>query len=255
MSQPEVQQVRAQRGLPETGLPEHIAIIMDGNGRWARQRGLSRSEGHIAGVETVRAIVRHCGTIGVPYLTLYSFSSENWKRPADEVNALMTLYAYHLVQERDELMQNGVRLRQIGRRSGLPEDVVAKLDETVAVTAKNTRLNLTLALNYGGRTEIVDAVRALARDVAAGRLAPEAIDEDAIARNLYTADVPDPDLMVRTAGEMRISNYLLWQLSYAELYVTPVLWPDFREADLDEALRTFGQRERRFGAVLPQSGG
>jgi undecaprenyl diphosphate synthase len=238
-------------GVVPEALPQHIAIIMDGNGRWAAQRNQPRSYGHQVGVESVRAAVERCGQLGIRYLTVYSFSSENWKRPQNEVNALMTLYAHHLVQERAELIEKGVRLRQIGRREGLPPDVLAKMDETITLTAGNTRVNLTLALNYGGRAELVDACRALARRVAAGELPPDEIDEAAIAGSLYTADLPDPDLMIRTAGEMRISNYLLWQLSYAEIYVSPILWPDFRANELDAALQWFARRERRFGAVPP----
>lgn len=236
-------------GLPSEALPRHLAIIMDGNGRWANQKGQERVFGHKAGVESVRDIITHCGRLGIQCLTLYSFSSENWKRPADEVTALMALYALHLVQERDELMDNNVRLLQLGRRDNLPSEVVDKMDETLNMTASNTGLTVALALNYGGRTEIVDAVRDIAQRAKDGQLDPNEIDEVTFSNSLYTAGLPDPDLMIRTAGEMRISNFLLWQLSYAELYVSPVLWPDFRAKDLNEALKAFASRQRRFGAV------
>ena len=243
----------AELGLNPADLPRHIAIIMDGNGRWARERGQERVFGHKAGVESVRDIITHCGRLGIDCLTLYSFSSENWKRPQAEVAALMALYALHLVQERDELMANNVRLLQIGRRDNLPDEVNAKMDETLDMTAGNTGLTVALALNYGGRTEIVDAVRKLATRAKYGEIEPGDIDETMISNALYTAGLPDPDLMIRTAGEMRISNFLLWQLSYAEFYVSPVLWPDFRAKDLNEALIAFANRTRRFGAVLPDA--
>lgn len=239
----------AEVGLAAEQLPRHVAIIMDGNGRWAQQRGLERVAGHRQGAESVRTIVRHCARLGVEVLTLYSFSSENWKRPQDEVDALMRLCALHLIGERDELRENGVRLRQIGRRDALPEDVRRELAVTEALTAKNERLTLCLALNYGSRAEIVDAARQLAQRVADGALRPDAIDEAALAGELYTAGLPDPDLLIRTAGEMRLSNFLLWQLSYAEMHVTPVLWPEFGAEEFNVALRDYGQRVRRFGAV------
>ncbi len=253
MSSDRHQAARDELGLHPEALPRHVAIIMDGNGRWARGRGLPREEGHRAGVESVRAALRHCAAIGVRYLTLYSFSSENWKRPEYEVNALMTLCAYHLAQERGELMQNGVRLNQIGRRDNLPDAVLRELDETARITAPNSRVTLTLALNYGSRDEIVDAIRTLVRQAQSGDLQPEDIDIDLVSRTLYTADLPDPDLVIRTAGEMRLSNFLLWQVSYAEFYATSVLWPDFRPPQLDEAIRAYASRERRYGAVLPPS--
>ena len=223
---------------------------MDGNGRWATSRGLSRSEGHSAGVEAVRPIVTRAAGLGLDALTLYSFSTENWARSRDEVDHLMRLCVAYLVSERDLFMDNGVRLRPIGRRDGLPPDVLETLDETVALTASNPGMTLCLALNYGSRAEIVDGVRALARRVAEGSLDPADIDEAAIDASLYTAGLPDPDLLVRTAGEMRLSNYLLWQLSYAELYVTDVCWPDFTPDHFDAALAAFGGRTRRFGGVV-----
>ncbi|MBN2446286.1 MAG: isoprenyl transferase [Phycisphaerae bacterium] len=238
-------------GLPASALPCHIAIIMDGNGRWARQRGLQRIEGHRAGVRAVRESITQCGRLGIGYLTLYSFSSENWKRPQAEVVALMTLCAAALVNERDEIMRSNVRLRQIGSREGLPADVNHELDETMRMSAGNAGLTVTLALNYGSRAEIVEGVRKLAHDVADGKLRPEEIDEQHVSDSLYTAGLPDPDLVIRTAGEMRLSNFLLWQVSYAEFCAVPVLWPDFRTAHLNDAIRQFARRERRYGDVLP----
>jgi len=224
---------------------------MDGNGRWAKQRGLPRIEGHRAASEAVRATVTRCARLGLKCVTLYSFSLENWKRPRAEVEGLMALYAHYLAAERQEIMDNDIRVVQIGRRDGLPAAVLRELEQTEQLSASNQGLTLCLALNYGSRAEILDAFRALARRVAAGELAPDAIDEAAIDGALYTAGLPDPDLVIRTAGQMRISNFLLWQISYAELYVTPVLWPDFRSGHLDTALREFAQRERRFGDVAP----
>jgi undecaprenyl diphosphate synthase len=222
---------------------------MDGNGRWARERGLPRIEGHRTGSETVREIVTHCARLGVKCVTLYSFSIENWKRPADEVDGLMALYAQYLAQERATIMENDIRMIQVGRRQGLPDNVLHELDLTVSASASNPGMTLCLALNYGARTEIVDAVRALAQQVADGELRPDQIDEGRISASLYTAGLPDPDLLIRTGGELRVSNFLLWQISYAELYVTDVLWPDFRKEHLYEAIRDFAGRERRYGDV------
>lgn len=240
---------RTELGLDRSQLPRHVAIIMDGNGRWANQRGLARINGHIEGAAGVREIITHCARLNLEALTLYSFSAENWKRPRAEVDALMNLYVEYLIKERDEIMENDVRLIQIGRREGLPEPVLRELGITQEVSRNNRGLTLCLAINYGARNELVDAVRAIARRVAAGELAPESIDEATIDGSLYTAGVPDPDLLIRTAGEMRVSNFLLWQISYAEFYVTEVLWPDFRKEHLNEALRAYAARDRRFGAV------
>jgi len=234
------------------GVPRHIAVIMDGNGRWATDQGLPRVKGHEAGADTVRAIVRACGERGIEALTLYSFSTENWGRPGDEVDALMALLARFLVDERDELMFNKVRLRGIGELERLPEKVRFLLAEATRLTAGNDGLLLTLALSYGSRTEITDAVRRIAREVAAGELDPESIEEQHITDRLYTTGVPDPDLLVRTSGEMRLSNFLLWQLAYSELYVTDVYWPDFREPHLDEAIAVYSGRQRRFGKTGAQ---
>jgi len=235
--------------VPRERWPVHVAVIMDGNGRWAQARGLPRAAGHREGVETVRRIVTESARLGLGALTLYSFSSENWKRPADEVAALMFLCCEFLRLERPTMLRENIRFRRIGRREGLPPEVLAELDETERATAHATGLTLCLALNYGSRTEIADAARALAQEVAAGTRSLDSIDEQAVASRLYTAGIPDPDLLVRTAGEMRVSNYLLWQISYAELHVTETLWPDFTVADFHHALADFARRDRRFGGV------
>ena len=229
--------------------PRHVAIIMDGNGRWAHQRGLPRVAGHRAGAESVRAVIEACPPLGVRYLTLYTFSVENWKRPEREVSALMGLIERNLRQEGEELHALGAKVGAIGRLEQLPASLRQVLADIGRLTEKNDRIQVNLALNYGGRAEVVDACRALARQVAAGELAPEAIDEAAIAAHLYAPEVPDPDLMIRTAGEMRTSNYLLWEAAYTELYVTPVLWPDFRRPHLLAALAAYQGRERRFGGL------
>lgn len=239
-------------GIPPEALPRHVAIIMDGNGRWARQRGLPRIEGHRNSSVAVRETVTQCARLGVRCLTLYSFSLENWKRPSDEVAGLMALYAHYLEQERTTIVENDIRCMQIGKREGLPDEVLRELDKTLAASRDNQGMTLCLALNYGSRPEIVDAVRSLATRVKRGELSPEQITEQSISDSLYTAGLPDPDLLIRTAGEMRISNFLLWQISYAELFVTPVLWPDFRAPHLYEALTSFAHRERRFGDVKPK---
>ena len=236
-------------GVPADKLPRHIAVIMDGNGRWARERGLPRIEGHRRGSESVRACTAACIEAGVPYLTLYAFSKENWQRPADEVGALMLLLDRFLAERTAEIMERNIRLLAIGHLADLPGKARKRLEDTIAKSANNTALTLTLALSYGARTEIVDATRAIAREVKAGKLDPETIDEDTIASHLYTAGVPDPDLLVRTSGEMRISNFLLWQISYAEIVVTPKLWPDFAKEDLFAAMQEYARRNRRYGAI------
>ena len=227
---------------------EHIAFIMDGNGRWAKARGLPRTEGHRAGAETVRRVLSYCRDAGIRYLTLYAFSVENWKRPKEEVETLMHLLVAYLASEEKTFHENQVRIRYMGRKSDLSTEVREALDRVETATAAYER-QLILCLSYGGRTELAHAAQAIARQVARGELDPEAITEETIARNLYLPDVPDPDLIVRTSGEMRLSNFLLWQASYAELYVTPVLWPDFGEADFQAALDSFASRERRYGAL------
>jgi len=240
---------RVELGLAPQELPRHIAIVMDGNGRWARRQGLPRIRGHEQGATAVREIVTHCARLGLDALTLYSFSSENWKRPRAEVEFLMELYRHYLVAERGEIMDNNVRLVHLGRRDGLPDKVLREMDATVERSAVNTGLRLCLALNYGSRAEIVDAVRRIAARVRDGRLPVEAIDEQTIAAALYTAGLPDPDLLIRTASERRLSNFLLWQLSYTEIHVSDTLWPDFRVEHLHEAIKDYAGRERRYGDV------
>jgi undecaprenyl diphosphate synthase len=230
-------------------LPAHVAVIMDGNGRWAKQRGLPRVEGHRNGVESVRAIVRACGEVGIKYLTLYAFSVENWNRPKDEVDTLMKYLARFLKNEIGELNRSNVRLEVIGQIYRLPEFVQEQLKKTQAALAKNNGLTLILALSYGGRQEIVEAVRAIASKAKAGKLEPAEINEQIISQHLYTHHYPDPDLLIRTSGELRVSNFLLWQISYAEFVVTPTLWPDFRKAELFAALEEYTRRHRRFGGV------
>lgn len=231
-------------------LPRHIAIIMDGNGRWAAQRNQPRTCGHEAGVKAVREVVRACAELGIKYLTLYTFSIENWKRPADEVTALMALLVRTTLNEMEELMKNDVRLVTIGRPDGLSETQRMVIDEAVHRTRDNQGLVLILALNYGGRTEILDAVRSIAKAAKVGLIEPSTITEDLFADFLYTADMPDPDLLIRTSGERRISNFLLWQTSYTELHIIETLWPDFGRRELFDAIIDYQGRERRFGKVL-----
>ena len=242
-------QAMAGSEADDARLPRHIAVIMDGNGRWAQQRGLPRIEGHRRGVASVRRITEHCVRRGIEQLTLYCLSSENWRRPEAELRFLMHLLEQYMVEERGLLMRQGIRLSMIGRREGLPPETLEALDRTVALCSANSGMRLCLAINYGSRAEIADAARALARDAAAGRLDPNEIDEAALASRLDTAGMPDPDLLVRTAGEMRISNFLLWQISYAELWITPTAWPEFEERHLDEAIAAFAGRDRRFGGL------
>lgn len=230
-------------------LPQHIAIIMDGNGRWAKQRGLPRIEGHRAGASTVRMVLEVAGELGIPYITLYAFSAENWKRPQDEVEALMLLLEDYLVRQTAELNEKNVRLHAIGQLQNLPESCRASLRRSIEETAENDGINLVLALSYGGREEIVDAVKGVLRDVQAKMVDPELLNPDVFGRYLYTAPFPDPDLMIRTSGEMRISNFLLWQLSYAELVVVQKYWPDFAREDFLAALGEYAARERRFGGL------
>jgi undecaprenyl diphosphate synthase len=237
-------------GLEPEHMPRHVAIIMDGNGRWAQARGLPRVLGHRQGIRSVRSVVEEGCRLGLDQLTLYCLSIENWKRPARELQFLMRLLRHFLVVERAELMEQNVRLAIIGRREGLPGDVLAQMDETLAATAENSGMTLCLAVNYGGRTEIADAARRLAHDVKAGRLGPDQVDESVFESYLATAGMPDPDLLVRTAGELRVSNYLLWQISYAEIWVTDVLWPDFRARDLHAAIRAYAGRQRKFGGLV-----
>lgn len=236
-------------GLCAERMPRHIAIIMDGNGRWAQAQGLPRIEGHQRGVLVVRDIVEECSRLGVKQLTLYCFSSENWKRPELELKLLMELLERYLIDERPEILRQNLRFSVIGRRDGLGEGVLREMQRTTDLSRGNTGMRLCLAVNYGSRCELVDAARALADDVQQGRLSSDEITEEALADRLYTAGMPDPDLVIRTAGELRVSNFLLWQISYAELWVTSQCWPDFDRETLLSALRDFGSRNRRFGGL------
>jgi len=233
----------------KASLPRHVAIIMDGNGRWARQSHLPRIEGHRAGAESARIVIRTAGELGIKYLTLYAFSVENWNRPKDEVDALMKYLVHYLKSETPELNKNNVRLEIIGQTYRLPEAVQEHLKKSIATLSKNNGLTLIMALSYGGRTEIVEAARSIAQQVKMGELDPADITEQVFAQHLYTRNIPDPDLLIRTSGEMRISNFLLWQISYAELLVTPTLWPDFRKPQFYAALEEYNRRHRRFGGL------
>lgn len=238
---------------PSPAAPRHVAIIMDGNGRWATARQLPRTAGHERGVEALRRTVEAAGDLGITYLTVFSFSTENWRRPASEVNILFGLLKMYLQRDLGRLKQEGVRVRVIGQRAGLPADIAALVELAEAETRHNSRFNLTIAFNYGSRNEIARAVAEFGRDVAAGRCAPE-ISEAGFARYLDTAELPDPDLIIRTSGEYRISNFLLWQAAYSEMCFLDVLWPDFGRDHLEEALRRYNERERRYGAVTPGAG-
>ena len=229
--------------------PKHIAVIMDGNGRWARQRGLPRSRGHLEGANSAKQCVEACLDIGVEYLTLYTFSTENWRRPKEEIDTLMGLLQKFLKDYTTDLRKRSVRLEAIGRLQEIPPGVQLQLRESIQATADGKSLTTILAVNYSGRTEIVDATKKIVEEVIAGRLAKDDIDADIFQKSLYTHNWPDPDLFIRTSGEMRISNFLLWQLSYTEIYVTQKLWPDFRKEDLIEAVQEFRRRNRRFGGV------
>jgi undecaprenyl diphosphate synthase len=240
-------QVRQASGRP---VPRHVALIMDGNGRWAKQRGLSRQAGHRAGTENIRRIIQAFGERGVEVLTLYAFSTENWTRPRREVSALMRLIPRVINREIKELHKNGVRLVHIGRLDPLEPKIREKVEQAIALTKDNDRMTVALAFNYGGRDEILDAVQRIVTD----RVKPERIDEELFSSYLYTSEIGDPDLVVRTAGEMRLSNFLLWQSAYAEFYATPTYWPDFDEAEIDRALDAYASRERRFGGVDPANG-
>jgi undecaprenyl diphosphate synthase len=233
----------------KASLPRHVAVIMDGNGRWARQRHLPRVEGHRQGAESARIVIRTAGELGIKYLTLYAFSAENWNRPKEEVDALMKYLIKYLKSETPDLNKSNVRLEAIGQIHRLPENVQEQLTKSIATLSKNNGLTLVLALSYGGRTEIVDAVRGVARKVKSGELDPADITEKVFAQHLYTRNWPDPDLLIRTSGEMRISNFLLWQISYTELVVTQTLWPDFRKPQFYAALEEYNRRHRRFGGL------
>lgn len=239
----------AEAGLDPARLPRHVAVIMDGNGRWARQRGLPRIEGHRRGVQAVRSTIEESCRLGIGQLTLYCLSTENWKRPQHEIDFLMALLHEYLLAEREEILRENIRFTTIGRRQELPDFVLREIDENVRLSQGNTGMTLCLAINYSGRVEIVDAVRGLAEQARQGMLAPGDIDEAAVSDALYTAGMPDPDLLIRTAAEMRVSNFLLWQISYSELWVTPKCWPDFDAATLHDGLRDFAKRQRRFGGL------
>ena len=235
--------------IPRERRPHHIAVIMDGNGRWAQRRGLPRIEGHRHGVAAVRRTTEEAARVEIEQLTLYCLSSENWKRPQTELDFLMHLLEQYLIEERATLLDENIRLAVIGSRADIPASVLREMDKTIEMTSHNSGMVLCLAVNYGSRGEIAESVRRIADDVARGRLAPHDVSEEVIAGHLYTAGMPDPDLLIRTAGEMRVSNFLLWQISYAEIWVTDHCWPDFCEADLHEAIRDFALRDRRFGGL------
>jgi undecaprenyl diphosphate synthase len=237
----------AGANTPDGGVPQHIAIIMDGNGRWAQQRGLPRLAGHRAGTENVRRIVEACADLGVKIITLYAFSTENWTRPAEEVDGLMSLLSQVIDRETEDLRKNGVRLGHLGSLEGLPSHLRSKIERGIAATAAGDRILVNVALNYGGRREIVMAVQRLMKD----GLSPEQVTEEVLSHYLYTADLPDPDLIIRTAGEMRLSNFLIWQAAYAEFYATPAYWPDFDRQELEKALLSYAQRQRKFGGLIP----
>lgn len=229
--------------------PRHIAIIMDGNGRWAERQGLPRIEGHRRGAETVRRITEECAELYIEQLTLYCLSSENWKRPQQEIDFLMHLLERYMIEERSTIMDNNIRVRTLGRREGIPAQVLQEIDQTVSMSSTNTGMWLNLAINYGARAEIVDAMKTLGEQIATGAISVDTIDEGLISSHLYTAGLDDPDLLVRTAGELRISNFLLWQISYAEIWVTENCWPEFEESCLHEAIADYAQRNRKFGGL------
>lgn len=235
--------------IDRAALPRHVAVIMDGNGRWARERGLPRLEGHRASQQSIRDIVDGCDGVGVSFLTLYTFSAENWSRPRPEIEALMLLIESTLRAEADELHRRKARVRHMGDRNGLPQSLLDEIARVEEMTGDNTGLTLQLAINYGGRQEILRAASALAREAASGEWSPSELEEDHFRRHLYLPDSPDPDLLIRTGGETRVSNYLLWQIAYTEIYITRVLWPDFRKRDLYQALLDYQHRDRRFGGV------
>lgn len=236
--------------MSENNLPKHIAIIMDGNGRWASRRGFVRVRGHIEGVKSVREITTECAKKHIEQLTLYSFSKENWSRPRYEVELLMRLLKRYLIKERPTILDNNIRFTTIGQIEGLPGDVQKEIAINVEESKSNTGMILCLALNYGGRAEIVDAARSIADDVVKGKISLEDIDENVFKHHMYTSGMSDPDLLIRTGGDMRVSNFLLWEISYAELWVTPVCWPDFRKEHLEEAIRDYKNRERRYGGLI-----
>lgn len=246
-------QITAERlGIDADRIPHHIAVIMDGNGRWAKEKGKPRAAGHRQGGKTVEEIAVHCVDLGIEALTLYSFSVENWKRPKEEVDALMHIYRRYLVAIRPILRDNNVKMLHIGKRRPLPDKVLKELDKTMELTSGNTGMKLVLALNYGGRDEIVDAVKNIASEYKAGQISLDDIDHSCVSQHLYTATLPDPDLLIRTANELRVSNFLLWQISYCEFYVTSLYWPDFKKTELEKAVVAYAKRTRRFGKTDAQ---
>ena len=249
MNQIEKVDIAALLGISPEQMPRHIAVIMDGNGRWAQRQKLPRIEGHRNGVASVRRMLEECVRLEIDQLTLYCLSSENWKRPEPEVNFLMHLLQQYMIEERSAIMKQNVVVKIIGRRDGIPGEVLVEMDKTIEMSATNTGVCLCLAINYGARDEMTDAVRSIAKQVRAGELEPEDIKTETISNSLYTSQMPDPDLMIRTAGEMRISNFLLWQISYSELWVTERCWPEFRIEDLHQAIKDFAKRDRRYGGL------
>lgn len=235
--------------VPQEKRPRHIAAIMDGNGRWAQRQGLPRIEGHRNGVASVRRTTEECSRLGLKQLTLFCLSSENWKRPQLELDFLLRLLEQYMIEERSTIMDQNIRASVIGRREGIPPEVLREMDKTLEMSAANTGLHLCLAINYGGRAELLDAVRRIAQSVARGELSPDELTEETLADHLYTAQMPDPDLLIRTAGEMRVSNFLLWQISYAEIWVTDAYWPEFDHKHLHQAIRDYAARDRRFGGL------
>lgn len=249
MSEPYVAVSSDDLDVPVEKRPRHIAAIMDGNGRWAERQGLPRIEGHRRGVASVRRITEECARLGIRHLTLYCLSSENWKRPQSELDFLMHLLEQYMIEERGTIIKQGIRVSIIGRREGIAEDALREMDKTASMTRDNPGLELCLAINYGARSELVDAVRRISRRVRNGELDPENLTEQTLTEHLYTAGMPDPDLVIRTAGEMRVSNFLLWQISYAEIWVTQACWPEFDQQHLHQAIRDFAERKRRFGGL------
>jgi undecaprenyl diphosphate synthase len=249
MSQQAATLARGTLDVPQEKRPHHIAVIMDGNGRWAQRRGLPRIEGHRHGVASVRRVTEECARLGIEQLTLFCLSSENWKRPRAELDFLMHLLEQYMVEERGTILRQNIRVSMIGRRDGIPEGPLREMDKTVQMSRANTGMRLCLAINYGGRAELVDAVRRIAQRVEVGQIRADEVTEEAISLHLYTAGMRDPDLLIRTAGEMRLSNFLLWQINYAELWVTETCWPEFDEHLLHDAIRDFASRDRRFGGL------
>lgn len=249
MTESSVSKTESQLTVPQELWPKHIAVIMDGNGRWAQRQDLPRIEGHRRGVGSVRRTVEECARLDIKQLTLYCLSSENWKRPQIELDFLMHLLEQYMIEERALIMEQNIIVSVIGRRDGIPDRVLTEMDKTIEMSSSNSGTRLCLAINYGGRAELVDGIRQMAVDIQGGTLEPDAIDEATVSRYLYTDGMPDPDLLIRTAGEMRISNFLLWQISYSELWITERCWPEFEVSDLHKAIEDFAKRDRRYGGL------